>query len=168
MCKEYFYASSHAAKRFLPSTYNSLYIQEQGRTFVHTMNSLVLQQHLQNIKIRGQNLMLNQILATVGVNVPLQITNVPDIAYLNFFSTTSISDMPHPPTYDHLHSHFLPKKEVKNKLVTYKKYLMSLITIVNSGHQLGIPKLIQILIFWFEEFVISLYSKFNIERISDS
>ena len=69
--------------------------------------------------------------------------------------------MPHPPTYDHLHSHFLPKKEVKKKLVTYKKYLMSLITILNSGRQLGRPKLIQILIFWFEEFVISLYNYFK-------
>ena len=95
------------------------------------MNSLVVQQHFQNIKIRGQNLMLNQILVTVGVNVPLQITNVPDISYLTNISTTSTSDMPHPPTYDHLNSHLLPKNEVKKKLVPYKKYFIPLIKIEN-------------------------------------
>ena len=150
MCKEYFLCFFSCCQKFLSHTYTSLYIQEQGRTFVHTMNSLVVQQHFQNIKMRGQNLMLNQILATVGVNVPLQIKHVPDILYLTNISTTSTYDMPHPPTYDHLYSHFLPKNEVKKKLVTYKKYFIPLIKIENSDFQLGRPKLIQLLIFWFE------------------
>ena len=65
--------------------------------------------------------------------------------------------MPHPPTFEHLHRHLLPKKDEKNELVPYKKDLMSLITSVVSNRQSGRPKLIQIFIFWFEEDVISLY-----------
>ena len=126
------------------------------------MNSLVVQQHLQNIKMRGQNLMLNQIMATVGVNVPLQIIHVPDISYLTNISTTSTSDIPHPPTYDHLHIHLLPKNEVKKQLVPYKKYFIALIKIVNSDRQLGGPKLIQLFIFWFEEYFISLYNELSL------
>ena len=45
---------------------------------------------------------------------------------------------------------------------------MSLITTVNSNHQLGRPKLIKIFLFWFKEYIISLYDEFNIERKSDS
>ena len=112
------------------------------------MNSLVVQQHHQNVQIRSQNLMLRQILATVGVNVPLHIPDVPDIPYLQSFSTSSTSDIPHSPTYDHLHRNLLPKKDGKNELVPYKKYFMSLITSVISNCQSGRPKLIQIFIFW--------------------
>ena len=60
--------------------------------------------------MRGQNLMLKQILANVGVNVPLHIPDVPDIAYLKNISTTSTFDITHPPTYEHLHRQLLPKK----------------------------------------------------------
>ena len=95
------------------------------------MNSLVVQQHHQNIQMRSHNLMLKQILDTVGVNVPLQIPDVPDIASLTNIYTTSTSDMPHPPTYDHIQRHLLPTNDGKNELVPNKKYLMSLITIVN-------------------------------------
>ena len=73
------------------------------------MNSLVVYQHHQNVQIRSQNIMLKQILATVGVNVPLQILDVPDIPYLTNISTTSTSDMPNPPTYEQLHRHLQPK-----------------------------------------------------------
>ena len=132
------------------------------------MNSLVVQQHHQNVQIRSHNLMLKQIIATVGVNVPLHIPYVPDIPYLKKNSTTSKSDMPHPPTYKHLHRYLLPKKDRKNELVPYKKYLMSLIKNVSSDCQLGRPKLIQIFLFWFEEDFISLYNEFRLERISDS
>ena len=111
---------------------------------------------------------MKKILATVGVNVPFHIPDVPDIPSLTKISTTSTSDMPHPPTYEHLHRDLLPKKDVKNKLVPYKKYLMSLIRNVSSNYQLGRPKLIQIFLFWFEEDFIYLYNKFNLERISDS
>ena len=88
--------------------------------------------------------MLNLILATVCVNVPLQIPYVPDIPSLTNISTSSTSDMPYPPTYEHLHRHFLPKKDGKNELVPYKKDFMSLITIVSSDSQSGILKLTEI------------------------
>ena len=126
--KHTFYASSHSVKSFLPRTCTHLYFQEQ----VCTMNSLVVQQHHKNIQIRSQNLMLNLILATVGVNVPLQIPYVPDIPSLTNISTSSTSDMPYPPTYEHLHRHLIPKKDGNNELVPYKKDLMSLITSVSS------------------------------------
>ena len=45
---------------------------------------------------------------------------------------------------------------------------MSLITNVRSDCQLGRPKLIQIFSFWFEEYVISLYNEFKLERRSGS
>ena len=131
LCKHTFNASSCAAKRFLSHTYTLLYIQEQVRTFVHTFNYLVVQQHHQNIQMRSQNLMLKKILANVGVNVHLHNPDVTNIAPFNFFSATSTSDITHPPTYEHLHRNFLPEKEGKNKLVPYKKYMISLITIVN-------------------------------------
>ena len=110
-CKHIFNASSHTSKLFLSHTYNTLYIQEQGCTFVHTMNSLVVQQHHQNIQMLSHNLMLKKILANVSVNVPRQIPDVTDIVYLTKFSTTSTSDITHPPTYEHLHRHLLPEKE---------------------------------------------------------
>ena len=112
--------------------------------------------------MHSQNLMLKKILANVIVNVPPHISDFPDIAYLTNISTTSTSDRTHPPTYGHLHRHLLPEKEGNNKLVPYKKYLMSLITVLNSNSQLGRPKLIQIFLFWFEEDVISLCSEFNL------
>ena len=135
LCKHTFYDYYHAAKRFLSCTYTPLYIQEQGRTFVHTMKSLVVQKHHQNIQMRGQNFMLKQILANVGLNVHLHIPDVPDIASLTNISTTSKFDITHPPTYDHFNSNLLPKKKGKNKLVPYKKYLTSLMTSVNSNRQ---------------------------------
>ena len=99
------------------------------------MNSLVAQQHHQNVEIRSQNLMLKQILATSGVNIPLHIPDVPDISSLTNISTSSTSDMPHPPTFEHLHRHLLPKKYRKNELVPYKKDFMSLISSVISNLQ---------------------------------
>ena len=81
--------------------------------------------------------MLKQILASIGVNVPLHIPDVPDILARTNISTTSTSNITHPPKYERLHRYLLPEKEVKNKLVPYKKYLMSLITIVTSDFQLG-------------------------------
>ena len=60
--------------------------------------------------------MLKQILNTSGVNVPLHIPDGPDIAYPANISTTSTSDMPHPPTYEHLHRHLLPKKGWKERI----------------------------------------------------
>ena len=149
LCKYTFNASSHATKTFLSRTYTPVYIQEHGRTFVHAINYLVVQQHHQNIQMRSQNLMLKQILATVGNNVPLQIPDVTNIQSFTKISTNSTSDIKNPPTYEHLDSYFLPEKEGNKKLVSYKKYLMSLITIVNSNCQLSIPKLIQIFLFWF-------------------
>ena len=128
------------------------------------MNYLVVLQRHQNIQMRSQNLMLKQIRATVGFNVPLHIPDVPDFASLSKISTTFTSSMTNPPMHEHLNRHFLREKEGNNKLVPYKKYLMSLITIVNSNCQLGGPKLIQIFIFWFEEDVISFYNEFKIER----
>ena len=91
--------------------------------------------------------MLKQILATIGVNVPLHIPDITDIASITNISTNSPSDITNPPTYEHLHRNLLPEKGWKEKLVPYKKYLMSFITIVNSNHQLGRPKLIQIFLF---------------------
>ena len=95
-------------------TCTPLYIQEQGCTFVCTMNYLVVQKHHQNVQIRSQNIMLKQILYTFSVNVTLHIPDIPDIAYLTNISTISTSNMPRPPTYEHLHMHLLPKKDGKN------------------------------------------------------
>ena len=67
--------------------------------------------------------MLKQILDTVGVNAPLHIPDVPDVASLTNISTTSRPDIAHPPTYEHLHRLLIPKKEGKNKLVKYKTYM---------------------------------------------
>ena len=108
--KHTFYASSHAIKSFLPCTFTLLYFQEQGRTFFHTMNYLVVKQYHQNVQILSQNLMLQQILATGGVNFPLKIPDVPDIPFLTNVSSTSTYDMPNPPTYEHLHRNLLPER----------------------------------------------------------
>ena len=70
--------------------------------------------------------------------------------------------------FEHLRRHLIHKEDVKNELVPYKKYLMSLITSVISDRQSRRPKLIQIFLFWFEENVISLYNKFKLERRSGS
>ena len=106
--KRIFYVSSNSSKNFLSRSYTTKYIQERGRTFVHTVNSLVIHKHHQNIQMRSQNLMLNQILDSIGVNVPPQIPYVPDIASLTEISTTSTSDIAYPPTYEHLHRNLLP------------------------------------------------------------
>ena len=116
LCKHNFNASSYAAKCFLSSAYTPLYIQEQGRTFVHTMNYLIVQQHHQNIQMQTQKLMSKKILATIGVNIPLHIPDVTDIAYLTIISTTSTSNITHPHTYEHIHRHLLPEKEGKKKI----------------------------------------------------
>ena len=54
--------------------------------------------------------MLKKIPATVGVNAPLQIPYVPDIAYITNSYTNSTSNITHPPTYERLHRNFPPKK----------------------------------------------------------
>ena len=53
--------------------------------------------------------MLKKILSSVGVNSPLHIPDVPDIAYLTNISTASASKKTHPPTYEHLHGPLLTK-----------------------------------------------------------
>ena len=63
--------------------------------------------------------MLKQLLATAGVNVSIHIPDVPDISSVTDISTGSTSDMPHPPTFEPLPRHFLPKKGVKKQLVPY-------------------------------------------------
>ena len=68
--------------------------------------------------------MLNKVLSSAGVNIPLHIPDVPDIAYLTNISTTSTYNVTHPPTYDRLHRNLLPEKEGESKLAPYKKYLM--------------------------------------------
>ena len=80
------------------------------------MNSLVVQVHHQNVQISSQNLMLKQILVTSGVNVPLHIPYVPYIPYLTNTFTSITYDMPHPPTFEHLHMHLLPKKGWKERI----------------------------------------------------
>ena len=59
--------------------------------------------------------MLNQILASAGVNVTLHNTDVTYIVSITNISTTSASLKTHTPIYYHLHRPFLPQKEVKNK-----------------------------------------------------
>ena len=76
--------------------------------------------------------MLKQLLATAGVNVSLHIPDVPDILSVTDIYTGSKSNMPHPPTFEQLPKNLLPKKDGKNELVIYKKYLMSLICSVMS------------------------------------
>ena len=111
------------------------------------MNSLVVQQHYQNVQIHSQNLMLKQLLATAGVNVFLRIPDVYDISSVTDISTSSTSNMPPPPTFEELPRNLLPKKYRKNKLVIYKKDLMSLIFSLMSNKYKGRHKLI--LIFFF-------------------
>ena len=94
--------------------------------------------------------MLKQLLATDGVNVSLHIPYVPDILSVTDISTSSTSNIPHPPTFEELPRNLLPKKDGKNNLVIYKKYLMSLIYSVMSNKNKGRPKLILIFLFWFE------------------
>ena len=89
------------------------------------MNSLVVHQHNQKIKMYSHNLMFKKIL------------------YSNI-STTSTSNVTHPPACERPHSHLLPEKERKKKSVPYKKHLMTRITIVSSIFQLGRHKLVQI------------------------
>ena len=91
--------------------------------------------------------MLKQLLATAGVNASLHIPDVPDISSVTYISTSSTSDMPHPPTFEHLPRHLLPKKDRNNELVPYKIHLMSLIYSVISNRKKGRPKLILIFIF---------------------
>ena len=117
--------------------------------------------------MRTQNLMLNQILASVGVNVPLYIPDVPAIASLTKISTTSASNETHPPTYEHLHRPLITQNQSKNKLVPYKKYLMSILSMVNSNLQLGRQKLVQVFHFWFGEGALSLYNNFKPLRKTD-
>ena len=107
--------------------------------------------------------MLKQLLATSGVNVSLQIPDVPDISSVTDISISSTSNMPHPPTFEELPRNLLPKKDGKNELVNYKKYLMSLIRSVMPNKNKGRSKLIIIFLFWFEEDLISLYNEYKIE-----
>ena len=130
------------------------------------MNYLVVQQHDQNVQICSQNIMLKQLKVTVGVNISLHIPDVPAILSVTDISTSSTSDIPHPPTFEHLPRHFLPKKDGKNELAGYKKYLMSLIYSVMSNCKKGRTKLIMMFLFWFEEDVISLYNEFKLENRS--
>ena len=120
------------------------------------MNSMVVQQHNQNVQIRSQNLMLKKLLATAGVNVYLHIPDVPDISSVTYISTSSTYNMPHSRTLEQLPRNLLPKKYGKNEFVIYKKYLMSLIRSVISNKKKGRSKLILIFLFWFEEDLISL------------
>ena len=132
------------------------------------MNSLVVQQHHQNVQIRSQNLMLKQLLATAGVNVSLHIPDVPDISSVTDISTSSTSNMPPPPTLEEIPRNLLPKKDGKKKDGVYKKDLTSLIENVISNKNKGRSKLMQIFLFWFEEDLLSLYHESKIEGQSDS
>ena len=132
------------------------------------MNSLVVQQHHQNVQIRSQNLMVKQLLATAGVNVSLHIPDIPNISSVTDISTSSTSNMPHSRTFEQLPRNLLPKKDGKNELAIYKKDLMSLIRSVMSNKKKGRSKLILIFLFWFEEDLISLYNEYKIEAKSFS
>ena len=59
--------------------------------------------------------MLKQLLGTAGDNVSLHIPDVPDISSVTDISTISTSNMPHPPTFEHLPRNFPPKKDGKNE-----------------------------------------------------
>ena len=86
------------------------------------MNYLIVQNNHQNIQIRSQNLMLNQILTTDGVNLPPQIPDVPVFASRTIFFTISTSDIKNPPTYEHLRRHLPPEKEEKNKFSIQERF----------------------------------------------
>ena len=76
--------------------------------------------------------------------------------------------MPPPPTLEKIPRNLLPKKDGKNKLVVYKKDFKSLIDNEMPNKKKVRSKLIQILLFWFEEDLISLYNEYKIEAQSDS
>ena len=88
--------------------------------------------------MRGQNLMLKQLLATAGVNVSLHIPDVPDISSVTDIFTSSTSNMPPPPTLEGIPRNLLPKKDGNNKLLVYKKYLTSLIENIISNQKRNI------------------------------
>ena len=77
------------------------------------MNYLAIQQRHQNIQMRNQNVMLKQVLSSVGVNVSLHVTDVPDIASLTNIYTTSTYNITNPPTYERFYRHLLPEKGKK-------------------------------------------------------
>ena len=85
------------------------------------MNSLIVQQHHQKFQICIQNLMLKQLLATASVNVSIHIPDVPYISFITDISTSSTSDMPHPPTFEHLPRHLLPKRMERTNLQDTRK-----------------------------------------------
>ena len=74
-----------------------------------------------NIQLLSHNLMLKQILVSVGANVRLQMLDVTNIAYIINISITS--------TYNIIHSftwHVVPEKEGK-KTWSYKKKTLYLL-----------------------------------------
>ena len=73
------------------------------------MNYLVVHHHHQKFQMSSHKLTLKKILASVGVNFPLQNTYVTDIVSLINIYTTSTSIVTHLPTYERLHKHFLPE-----------------------------------------------------------
>ena len=103
--------------------------------------------------------MLKQLLATASVKVSLRIPDVPDISSVTDISTSSTSNIPHPPTFEELPRNLLPKKDGKNELAIYKKYLMSLIRSVTPNKNKGRPKLFLIFLLWFEEDLIYMYNE---------
>ena len=144
----------------VPWKYNSyhfsrhipLFIQEQGRS----INSLLVNKYHQSIQMCTHNIMLKQMQNSISVAFPIHIPDVPDISSPLNISTTSAYNEIHPTTYEHLHRTLQTQNQSKNKTITYKKYLMEIIIMVNVCHLLGRKKLVKVFSCWFEEDVISL------------
>ena len=94
--------------------------------------------------MRTQNIMLKHVISSIGVTVPLHLPNVPDIPSITYISTTSAYNEIHPTTYEHLHRTLQTQNQSKNKTITYKKYLMAIIIMVNVCHLLGRKKLVKV------------------------
>ena len=82
-------------------------VQKQ-HSLIQKHNDQNIQRHHQNIKMITHNLTLKGMIASMGVSVPLCITEVPAIKVPDIPPVTNFSKMlvykdSDPPTYQHLH-----------------------------------------------------------------
>ena len=93
----------------------------------------------------------------MGVFVPLNIAEVRNNPPVTNFCKTSGCKVSSPPTYQNLHHNTIIRNESTTNTVSHKKYLVALMKIVNLCHIFARKKLFQTFIFWFGEYMITLY-----------
>ena len=65
-----------------------IYLVQQHHSLIQQQHDQNIQKHHQNIQMLTHNLMRKKILASMGVSVPLNIPEVPDIPFVTNFSKT--------------------------------------------------------------------------------